>query len=106
MPEAKSDLHKQLEWLQKKRPNPAAKPLGKRRHPDWKWARIPAGVLLILGGFLSFLPVLGIWMLPLGVALLAIDIPFLRKPTARLIGWCLDKWEARRELRGAQRTSS
>ncbi|WP_404402634.1 hypothetical protein [Pelagibacterium halotolerans] len=47
------------------------------------WAiliRIPLGALLILGGILSFLPVLGIWMLPLGLLLLAVDLPFLRHP--------------------------
>jgi hypothetical protein len=106
MPEAKHDLHNQLDRLQRKLPEPAAKPLGKLRHPNWKWARIPAGILLIVGGLLSFLPVLGLWMLPLGVALLAIDIPFLRKPTARMISWCLDKWEARRERSRASRASS
>jgi hypothetical protein len=36
------------------------------------------GVLLILAGTLGFLPVLGFWMIPLGVALLATDIPALR----------------------------
>lgn len=45
------------------------------RRPSSKWFRLPAGVLLILGGLLGFLPVLGLWMLPLGLALLAEDIP-------------------------------
>jgi hypothetical protein len=40
--------------------------------------RLPMAFLLILGGFLSFLPVLGFWMLPLGVMLLAVDIPLIR----------------------------
>jgi hypothetical protein len=40
--------------------------------------RVPLGILLIFGGLLSFFPVLGIWMLPLGVMLLAVDIPLLR----------------------------
>lgn len=48
------------------------------RRPSSRWARIPAGLLLILGGFLSILPVFGLWMLPLGVALLGDDIPILR----------------------------
>jgi len=42
--------------------------------------RVPLAVLLILGGVLSFLPVLGLWMLPLGILLLAIDLPLLRGP--------------------------
>ena len=40
--------------------------------------RVPVGILLVFGGLLSFLPVLGVWMLPLGVMLLAVDIPLLR----------------------------
>ena len=49
--------------------------------------RIALGVLLILLGFLGFLPVLGFWMIPLGLALLALDLPFLRGPLARLLGF-------------------
>lgn len=46
--------------------------------------RLPIGVLLIAGGVLSFLPGLGIWMLPLGLMLVAVDIPFLRRPVSAL----------------------
>jgi hypothetical protein len=50
------------------------------RRPGWMIVRVPLALLLILGGIFSFLPVLGIWMLPLGLAMLAVDIPPLRKP--------------------------
>lgn len=40
--------------------------------------RVPLAVLLILGGVLSFLPFLGLWMLPLGLLLLAVDVPLAR----------------------------
>jgi hypothetical protein len=33
------------------------------------------------------LPVLGFWMVPLGLALLAIDVPFLRGPFVRLLAF-------------------
>jgi hypothetical protein len=33
--------------------------------------RIPLAILLIFGGIFSFLPVLGLWMLPLGLVLFA-----------------------------------
>ena len=36
-------------------------------------------ILLILGGIFSFLPVLGLWMLPLGLLLIAQDVPLLQK---------------------------
>jgi hypothetical protein len=57
------------------------------RHPSARWARIPAAVLLILGGVLSILPILGLWMLPLGLILLAEDIPALHRSRARLLDW-------------------
>jgi hypothetical protein len=41
------------------------------RQPRGRWLRIPMGSLLILGGVFGFLPVVGFWMLPLGLALLA-----------------------------------
>jgi hypothetical protein len=41
--------------------------------------RVTIGVLFLLGGFLWFLPVLGIWMVPLGLIVLAFDIPFMRR---------------------------
>lgn len=47
--------------------------------------RLPVGILFVFGGLLSFLPVLGLWMLPVGLMLLAVDIPFLRAPVARLV---------------------
>jgi hypothetical protein len=50
-------------------------------------ARSVLGVLLICGGVLGFLPILGFWMIPLGGALIALDVPPLRR---RLLAW-LDK---------------
>lgn len=55
--------------------------------PSSRWVRIPSGTLLIVGGVLSFLPVLGLWMLPLGLALLAEDVPALRSSRAKVLDW-------------------
>ena len=43
-----------------------------------RWMRVPIACLLILGSFLAILPVFGVWMLPLGLMLLALDVPLLR----------------------------
>jgi hypothetical protein len=43
--------------------------------------------LLILGGIFSVLPVLGIWMLPLGLILLAEDVPVLRRWREKALDW-------------------
>jgi hypothetical protein len=47
--------------------------------------RLPLSLILILGGLFSFLPFLGVWMLPLGLMLLALDIPALRGPVSALV---------------------
>ncbi|TDL81796.1 tryptophan synthase subunit beta [Palleronia sediminis] len=40
--------------------------------------RLPLAIALIIMGLFSFLPLMGIWMVPLGLLLLALDIPALR----------------------------
>ena len=80
-----------------------------RRVPDWaadflRWLRKPSSfvprlllaILLIAGGLLSFLPILGLWMLPLGLILIAQDIPWLDRPLVRGLGWIEAKWKQRR----------
>jgi len=57
------------------------------RTTDNHWLRKTVGGLLVLGGMLGFLPVLGYWMFPLGLALLAVDFPFARRLNRRLILW-------------------
>jgi hypothetical protein len=46
--------------------------------------RSGVGVLAMAGGVVGFLPVVGFWMLPLGVVLIALDIPPLRR---RVLRW-------------------
>lgn len=48
------------------------------RVPSRRPVRLAAALGLIAGGVLSFLPILGLWMLPLGFALLSEDIPTLK----------------------------
>lgn len=62
------------------------------RRPQVRLIRLPIAFLLILGGIFSFLPVLGIWMLPLGLLLAGIDVPLLRGPVARGVNWFQWKW--------------
>jgi purine-cytosine permease-like protein len=68
----------------------------KVRVPAHPVLRIGLGVLLILGGLFSFLPVLGIWMLPLGLIILSIDFAtvrrFRRRSTVKLGRWLLRRW--------------
>jgi hypothetical protein len=48
--------------------------------------------MLVGGGFLSALPLFGIWMLPLGLLLIAEDVPPLRRARDQI----LDRIERRR----------
>jgi hypothetical protein len=57
------------------------------RRPSSRWLRVPAGLLLIVGGILAFLPIFGIWMIPFGLALLAEDLPPLRSFRSRILDW-------------------
>lgn len=40
--------------------------------------RVPVAAFFLVGGMLAILPVFGLWMIPLGLLLLAIDLPQLR----------------------------
>ena len=51
------------------------------------WLRRTAGVLLVVGGIFGMLPVLGFWMLPLGLGLLSVDSPRARRVYRRIYVW-------------------
>lgn len=86
-------LERQLDKFSKRLPKGIAGPFLWLRAPSSRWVRIPAGVLLIIGGVFGFLPMIGFWMAPLGALLLAQDVPFLRRPTLRALGWLEHKWD-------------
>jgi len=64
--------------------------------PNTPWLRIPIGIVLVIGGILGFLPILGFWMIPLGLAVLAIDYPPARRLGRRLIVFVGRKFKPRR----------
>lgn len=64
---------------------PLRGPMSTLRRDSWFPVRFPMALILIVGGVFSFLPVLGVWMLPLGLLLLAVDLPVLRGPISALI---------------------
>ncbi|WP_373502753.1 hypothetical protein [Aestuariivirga sp.] len=59
--------------------------------PGHRVVRMGLGGLLVAGGTVGFLPVLGFWMIPAGLALLAVDVPpirrFQRRSTVKLGNW-------------------
>jgi hypothetical protein len=72
------------------------------RRPSSRYVRIPLAIVLIFGGIFSFLPVLGLWMLPLGLLLFAQDVPFLQRPIVQMLGWVERKWIERQRAKNAQ----
>ena len=62
--------------------------------------RIFLGMALIVAGVFGFLPVLGFWMIPLGLAVIFLDAPLVRRSWSRLRSW----WKLKRGRRdGAMR---
>lgn len=77
------------------RPSPFKRKVGAFSYRVLFWAKekVPPvfrsilGLLFMVGGVFGFLPVLGFWMLPLGLALIALDLP----PTRHLIERWMEK---------------
>jgi hypothetical protein len=86
-------LGHQFDRLEGNLPDRVARVLRWIREPASRWVRIPLGIVLIAAGLLSFMPLLGIWMLPLGLLLLAQDLPFLRRPMRRVLLWIERRWD-------------
>jgi hypothetical protein len=55
--------------------------------PRSRLLRIAIGIALVVFGLLGFLPILGFWMVPLGLLVLSIDIPRVRRWRRRFAVW-------------------
>lgn len=66
------------------------------RAPSSRWVRVPLGILCIIASFFWFLPVVGVEFFPIGLLLIAQDVPFLRRPAARFLLWLEAKWRVLR----------
>jgi purine-cytosine permease-like protein len=69
---------------------------GRRFHmPRSRALRVLIGVLLVFFGFLGFLPVLGFWMVPLGLLILSYEFHVVRRLRRKTIVW----WEKRQRAK-------
>lgn len=66
--------------------------------PKSRPVRVALGIVLVLLGCLGFLPILGFWMIPLGLLVLSYEFHVVRRMRRRTIV----KWE-RRKARKRQR---
>ena len=67
--------------------------------PASRLVRISLGGFLVLCGIFGFLPILGFWMIPVGLLILSVDVPAVRRLRRRLAVW----WARRRERRALGR---
>ncbi len=104
-------LEKSFKRLGRMLPGPAARALRWLHDPESRYVRLPLGILFIIASFFSFLPVIGLELLPIGLLLVAQDIPFLRRPVGRGMLRLLDgvdrlkQWWKRRRARRNRPTS-
>lgn len=89
----KPDFDEEMERFRRRVPGWARHVLKSASRPGALWVRVPLAIVLMIGGLLGFLPLLGFWMFPLGLALIAFDLPFLRKPLARMLAFINGKVE-------------
>lgn len=71
--------------------------IGNRRikMPQSRALRIAIGAALVVGGTLGFLPILGFWMIPLGIVVLSGDLHIVRRWRRRAVV----AWERRKRRR-------
>ena len=55
--------------------------------PQSKPIRVGLGILLVAFGLVGFLPIVGFWMIPLGLLVLSIDLPIVRRWRRQLTVW-------------------
>ncbi len=99
--DSKKELDRHFAWFEARLPRGPARFVAWLRQPSSRLVRIPLAILLILGGIFSFLPVLGIWMLPVGLLLFAQDVPMLQPPLARMLAWVERKLIERQRAKSA-----
>jgi hypothetical protein len=90
------DFYEEMNRFQNHIPTWVGQNLDRLRGKRAIWVRVLTGVALIVAWGLLPLPVAGIWMLPVGLALLAHDIPTVRAPIARLLHFTSGKIEKRK----------
>ena len=66
--------------------------------PASRIARVFLGLMLVVGGVFAILPVLGLWMIPLGLLVLSVDIAIVRRWRRRV-----ELWWAKRKAEKAKK---
>ncbi|HEV7253354.1 MAG TPA: hypothetical protein VGN97_09665 [Mesorhizobium sp.] len=106
LPVRRDPLDRAYGFLDRHAPEKLASAFRALRKPGLTWLRAPLGVFFVVCSFFWFLPVVGLEFLPLGLLLLAEDVPSLRNPVGRFVLWlelkycrALRWWRGRRVMR-------
>jgi hypothetical protein len=97
--EAQRELDRAYEGLERETPDRVSRMIRWLRSPQSRYVRIPLAILFIAQSFFFFLPLAGIEFLPIGLLLIAQDVPFLKRPVARAMLWLEKKWVEFRKRR-------
>jgi len=79
--------------------------------PKMRSRRVVLGVALVCGGILGWLPILGFWMLPLGLFILSYDSPRIRRMRRRIEvrlmrhAWCQSSRKLNKLNRSQKKTA-
>jgi hypothetical protein len=91
---------REREEAPKVRPRRAIKLFGRSfTMPESRGRRIAMGSGLVIGGCLGFLPILGFWMIPLGLVVLSYEFPTIRRWRRNAVIW----WGRRKMARKRKR---
>jgi hypothetical protein len=93
MTSAKAALDRYFDRIDRRMPSRTSGFIRWLRKPSSLIVRWLIALLLIVGGIFSFLPVLGLWMLPLGFLFIAQDVPVLQQPLVNALEWFEVAWE-------------
>lgn len=85
-------LDKAYAALEKELPAGVNRFLCRLRSPSARWYRWPLALLLIVASMFWFLPIVGIELLPIGLLLIAQDVPFMKRPVGLGILWLVERW--------------
>lgn len=99
-----AELDRYCDRIEKHLPDWSSRFLRWLRQPSNRSVRILVAALLGLGGLFSFLPVAGLWMLPLGLIVISQDLPFLQAPLVLAFQWIearVERWKRWRGVRSA-----
>jgi hypothetical protein len=93
----KQKLDRAYDELEEEAPDAVARAIRWLRNPKGRWVRLPLGIFIVAAGLLGpVVPILGIEFIPLGLLLIAQDVPPLREPVADMTLWLEKKWRALR----------